>query len=264
MSLGAPANRRKTRKSDTGLSRRADRIRLSNQKEFCPEGALPSECSSRFPPGTGLFGIDFRHAVEFSRSGRAPRPRPFGRSSGQLLKPSGAARTGQIRSVWGSSLRATEILPRGEPVEDEVLVGWLAGSAACRPPTPSRAEGTVRERGGPVQIASSTVVFSQVRGVRERSGQPRMAPPTVRLPRRSTAKRPCSQSCSPTTRVDLRHPHVVQVGAALLDGPPRGRPRRHQTAVGSAGRPRWVTPRRRRRRTALRAARPPAWPAPGR
>ncbi len=73
MSLGVSANRHKTRKSDADLSRRADRIRLSNQKEFRPDGA--HEAIAPPPtPGTGLFGIDFRHAVEFSRSGRALRP----------------------------------------------------------------------------------------------------------------------------------------------------------------------------------------------
>jgi hypothetical protein len=44
--------------------------RLSLPKEFRSRGG-PAGRPGR-APGTGLIGIDFRHAVEFSRSGRAP------------------------------------------------------------------------------------------------------------------------------------------------------------------------------------------------
>ena len=111
-------------------------------------------------------------------------------------------------------------------------MGWHAGSAASRPPTPSRAGGTVRERGRPRQIGSPTLCFrrSGAWPARAASAPDRAAHGALAAAQDGEAAvQPVLLPHAPRRR---RSPDVVQVGAALLDGPPGGRPRGDQPAVG--------------------------------
>jgi hypothetical protein len=81
-------------------------------------------------PRTGLlFGIDFWHAVEFSRSGRTPISTPRGRSRGNLANLAGPSRRCQTSPTTNRPSPARSTPPTG------VLLGVeVSGSPPDRPP----------------------------------------------------------------------------------------------------------------------------------
>jgi hypothetical protein len=97
-------------------------------------------------PTDGVFGIDFWHAVEFSRCGRAPNQGPSGLVSGQLTQLSRPAWTGQIRSC-----SRTGVSPRDRPSATSTL-GRQRLSALKAGSVPPR-----RQRGGTIRSTKPSV-----------------------------------------------------------------------------------------------------------
>ena len=163
--------------------------------------------------GSPTYGTDFRHAVEFSRSGRSRHPAgwAFDRGGCSTLRRSLCPSSGGSRTRARRSERRHPGQPTSPGWCSRGPLGCWAGGAWSDPrggnsvPVPLRsgrahgesyvgvvqavkpARGDARHPSGPAPSHAAHTV------------QPRWTPATERLPRRSTSQPPGSQSDSPGT-----------------------------------------------------------------